>query len=490
MKKIIGGIAILLIALVSVVIWRTVSFKEPVIEPFKDIEFTNSELYKKFQDELITKLQKSITYKTISYQDASLRDTKEFQRFIEFLKKSFPFVHNNLELKLINQYTLLYKWQGRNSNLKPVVLMGHYDVVPVSEKEWTVPPFEGKIIDQYMYGRGTIDDKITVIGLLQSVEYLLSINHQPERTIYFSFGHDEEIGGVEGAKAVVSYLQQNQIFPEFVMDEGGAITIGMVPGVEKPVATIGISEKGYVSIKLIATGRGGHSSTPPEDTSATRLVRALNKLQENPFPYGLTDVQRTMFRYVGPNFPFVQKMAAANLWLFRPVIESILKKSDTGRASLHTTMTPTILKAGIKENIIPTEAEAVINLRILPEDSIDGIINRIKKIIQDDNIRIEILPFSSEPSPVSAVEGEEGLGFQLIVKTIKTINNDYAIAPYLVLGATDSRYFKEVTKNIYRFVPMYLNEEDMHRMHGNDERISLESIKTAFQFYAIFIKNL
>jgi carboxypeptidase PM20D1 len=490
MKKILGGIAIIFFALVLVIIVRTITFKEPSIETFKNTEFLQSEQFKKYQKDLVAKLQKSITYKTVSYQDASLRDTKEFQKLIEFLKNSFPLVHKQLELKLINQFTLLYKWKGKNPELKPVVLMGHYDVVPVNEKEWTVPPFEGKIIDDYLYGRGTIDDKITVIGLLQAVEYLLSINHQPERTIYFSFGHDEEIGGVEGAKSVVSYLQQNQIFPAFVMDEGGAITIGMVPGVEKPVATIGIAEKGYVSIKLIATSRGGHSSTPPEDTAVTRLTRALYRLQENPFPYGLTDVQKTMFRYVGPNFSFVQKMAAANLWLFRPVIESILKKSDTGRASLHTTMTPTILKAGIKENIIPTEAEAVINLRILPGDSIESIINRIKKIIQDDNVRIEILPFSSEPSPVSGVEGEDGLGFQMIVKTIKTINSEYAIAPYLVLGATDSRYFKEITKNIYRFMPVYLNEEDMHRMHGNDERISLKSIQTAFEFYSIFIKNL
>lgn len=490
MKKIIGGILVVLLLLIVFLLVRTVTFKEPHIEPFQDISFLNEDLYKNYEDEFIKKLQQSIKIKTISYQEESLRDVKEFQKFIDFVKKEFPLVHKNLQLTLINKFTLLYLWKGQREDLKPVVLMGHYDVVPVNEKEWTVPPFDGKIIDNYLYGRGSIDDKITVIGILQAVEYLLSKGFQPQRSIYLSFGHDEEIGGIEGAEAVVSYLQKNQIYPEFVMDEGGAITINMVPGVSKPVATIGISEKGYVSIKLIATGRGGHSSTPPVESSVNKLIRALNELQNHPFPYELTDAQIKMFQYVGPNFSFVQKMAAANLWLFKPIIISILKNTDTGRASMHTTMTPTILKAGIKENIIPTSAEAVINLRVLPGNSIESIEKRIKAIINDPDIQIEVMPFSSEPSPISHLEGEKGLGFQTIIKTVKTIDSNIAIAPYLVLGATDSRYFKAITENIYRFLPIYLVEEDMHRMHGNDERITLDSIKTALKFYTIMIKQL
>jgi carboxypeptidase PM20D1 len=490
MKKFIGGILIILGVIFLIILGKTITFREPKIEIYQNTDFIHQETFKKYQEELITKLQKAIQIKTISYQDYKLRDDKEFEKFIQFVKSQFPLVNQKLELKLINRFTLIYRWQGKNSKLKPVILMGHYDVVPVNEKEWTVPPFEGKIIENYLYGRGTIDDKITVVGILQAVEYLLSQNFQPERTIYLSFGHDEEIGGIEGAKAVVSYLEQNQIFPEFVMDEGGAITINMVPGVSKPVATIGIAEKGYLSIKLIASGVGGHSSTPPKDTAITRLVSALEKLKNHPFPSNLTEVQKQMFKYVGPHFPFVQKMAAANLWIFKPLIESILKKSDSGRASLQTTMTPTMLNAGIKENIIPTKAEAVINLRILPGDTIESIKKRIKEIINDEQIQIETLPFDSEPSPISGLEGEDGYGFQTIVRTIKTIHPDYAIAPYLVLGATDSRYFKTITKNIYRFMPVYFTEDDMKRMHGNDERISFDSIKTALNFYTLLIKNL
>lgn len=490
MKKFIGGILIAFLVLVVIIIGRTLTFKEPYIEPFQDVNFLKNENYKNFEEGIIKKLQNSIKIKTISYQEQSLRDVKEFQRFIEFVKKEFPLVHRNLQLTLINQYTLLYYWKGQKEEIKPVVLMGHYDVVPVNENEWTVPPFEGRIIDNYLYGRGSIDDKINVIGILQAVEYLLSEGFQPQRSIYLSFGHDEEIGGVEGAGTVVSYFQRNQIYPEFVLDEGGAITIDMVPGVSKPVATIGISEKGYVSMKLIATGRGGHSSTPPVESSVNKLIRALNELQKQPFPYELTDAQRKMFQYVGPHFSFVQKMAAANLWLFQPLIVSILKNTDTGRASVQTTMTPTILKAGVKENVIPTSAEAIINLRILPGYTIESIEKRIKDIINDPEIQVEVLPFSSEASPISNVEGEKGIGFQTIVKTIKTIDPNIAIAPYLVLGATDSRYFKAVTENIYRFVPMYLTEEDLQRMHGNDERITIDSIKTALKFYTIMIRNL
>ncbi len=482
----IGGVFIF-IFFVGTILLKTFIFKEPIILQYENIDFVQEENFKNYQNDMINKLQEAITYKTISYQDYSLRDIKEFDGFLKFIKRSFPLVHQKLKLEQINTYTLLYKWEGKNKNLKPVLLMGHYDVVPVNEKEWTVPPFEGKIIDNYLYGRGTIDDKISVIGILQAVEYLLKENFQPERTIYLSFGHDEEIGGIEGAKSVVSYLEKKQISLDFVFDEGGAITIDIVPGVSKPVATIGIAEKGYLSLKLISTGPSGHSSTPPKETSVTKLVHALKKLQDHPFPYQLTPVQKTMFEYVGPNFSFVQKMASANLWLFEPIIVSALKKSNAGRASLHTTMTTTILNAGIKENIIPSRAEAIINFRILPGYTIDGVVEYVKKTIQDPDIQIEMLPFSSEPSPVSDINN---IGFQNIIRTIKTINKDYAIAPYLVLGATDSRYFSKISNNIFRFIPIYLNEEDMQKMHGNDERISLESIKTAFLFYSIFIKHL
>ncbi|MFN3604231.1 MAG: M20 family peptidase [Leptonema sp. (in: bacteria)] len=488
------GIFILVLVSISilamVILIKTITFKEPTIQKASKPAFLEIEEFQKAQQNFINNLSKAITFKTISFQELEKRNLREFENFILFVQKSFPKTFNNLEFKKINQYTILLKWEGKDPQKKPVVLMGHYDVVPANELEWNYPPFEGKIVDNYLYGRGAIDDKITVIGLLQATEFLLNTGFKPERTIFFSFGHDEEINGFEGAKAVVEYLEKNQIFPEFVLDEGGAITVGIVPGIQKPVATIGIAEKGYLSLKLTSKGKGGHSSTPSEKTAIGNLVEALHRLSQKPFPYNLTPVQEKMFEYMGPHFPFVQKIAFANLWIFKNLILSQLRKSDSARASLHTTMVPTIINAGVKENVIPTTAEAVINFRILPGDSKEKIKKYIQEITKELDIEISELPFSSEPSPVSGTEGEEGIGFRKISEAIKTINSDFVIAPYLVLGATDARHFTKITKNTYRFLPIYLTEEDMKAMHGNNERISLESLKIALEFYTILINNL
>lgn len=490
MKKILWGILIFFFILIGILVFRALQFKEPNIEKLNNISFVESQEFEKIYETFLMNFSKAITFKTISYQDLNQRDTNEFKKFINFLKEKFPLVFKKLEFQTFNQYTILLKWNGKNQNLKPAVLMGHYDVVPVNEKEWEYPPFEGRIIDNYLYGRGTIDDKITVIGLLQAAEYLLNKGFEPERTIFFSFGHDEEIGGLEGAKEVVEYLEKNQIFPEFVLDEGGAITIGMIPGIQKPVATIGIAEKGYLSLKLVAKGKGGHSSIPSEKTAISDLIEALHRLSKNPFPYQLTEVQKKMFEYIGPHFSFIQKIAIANLWLFRPLVISNLAKSDSGRASLHTTMIPTILQSGLKENIIPSIAEAILNFRLLPGDSKENVINHIKNLTKDLNIEIIEMPFYSLPSPISHIEGKEGIGFIKIIQTIKTLDSNSGIAPYLVLGATDARYFTKITKNTYRFLPIYLKEEDLKAMHGKNERISLNSLKIALKFYSIFISNL
>lgn len=490
MKKIIWGTLVSLVILLGILFIRTYSLEEPKINSYEHISFLESETFLTHQEDLIQNLSKAIRFQTISYQEVEKRNSNEFKNFITFLQKAFPLVFQKLEFKRINEYAILLKWTGRDTSKKPVVLMGHYDVVPAEESKWEYPPFEGKIVENFLYGRGSLDDKITVVGILQAAEFLLSIGFQPQRTLFLSFGHDEEIGGIEGAKTIVEYLEKNQIYPEFVIDEGGAITIGIVPGIQKPVATIGIAEKGYVSLKLIAKGKGGHSSTPPENTAIEDLAKAIQRLSENPFPYRLTFVQEKMFEYIGSHFPFLQKMAFANLWLFKPIILSNLKKSDAGRASLHTTMVPTIIKGGIKENIIPTEAEVILNFRILPGDSKETIKKHIRNLTKDLNIEIIELPFESDPTPISGIEGEEGIGFKKITETLKTINSDFVIAPYLVLGATDVRYFTKITKNTYRFLPVYLTDEGMKTIHNHNERISLDSIRLALKFYAILIYNL
>ncbi len=488
MKKLVWGLLLLILIFIMILILNTFLVKKPQVSPLSNRNLIENNEFNDHLKKLIVNLSKAIQIKTVSYQEQK-RDDQEFEKFKNFVKVSFPMVHKQLELQFLNQFTFLYKWKGKKPELPPIVMMGHHDVVPAEEKEWEVPPFEGTIKDNYLYGRGAIDDKITVMGLLQAVEYLLEKGFQPERTIYFSFGHDEEIGGIEGAKAVVEFLENQKISPLFVFDEGGAITVEMVPGISKPVAMIGIAEKGYFSIELISSGKGGHSSTPSKETAITKLIEALYNINQNPFPLDITEVQKQMLYHLAEEFPFTQKLAIANLAIMKPILIQLLSQSDSGRATLQTTMTPTILKSGVKENIIPTEARAVINFRILPGQTTEDIKNKIKKIVPED-IQIRELPFGSPPSPISKIEGDDGMGFTLIARTLKTINPEIIYAPYLVLGATDSRYFSKISNNIYRFIPIYLKEEDMKRMHGNNERISLDSIQTALKFYILFLGNL
>ncbi|MCS7206251.1 MAG: M20 family peptidase [Leptospiraceae bacterium] len=486
MKKFLVATVFIFFIFLGVIFFNTFTLQEPKYEPIPNTEWLQSTEFEEHYKKLIEHLAQAIRIQTISYQDPKQIDKNEFQKFIQFLEKSFPRVHKNLKRTLFN-FSLLYEWKGKNPELKPVILMGHYDVVPADPSEWKFPPFDGVLSEGYLFGRGAIDDKITVLGILQAAEFLLQQNFQPERTIYFSFGHDEEIGGFQGAKLIVEYLHQQNIQPEFVLDEGGAITVKIIPNIDTPVATIGIAEKGYLSLKLTTTGTSGHSSMPPKETSITKLITALHRLHENPFDYEFTEIQKTMFRFIGADFPFFQKMAIANLWLFEPIIISNLTTTNTGRASLQTTMATTILQSGIKENVIPEKAEAIINFRLLPGDTIAEVKKRVQEIIQDPTIQIEETPYSMEASPVSSVDS---LGFTLIARSLKTINPEISIAPYLVLGATDARHFSKISNSIYRFLPVYLTEDELQGMHGINERISLESIKTALSFYALVIKNL
>lgn len=440
------------------------------------------------QELLVSQLSRAISFRTVSYQDKSKIDYKEFIKFINFLEKTYPAVHKQLQRNRIN-YSLLYEWKGK-TELPPVVLMAHYDVVPADKEAWSVDPFSGTVKDNYLYGRGAIDDKIGVIAILQATEFLLQKNFQPQRTIYLSFGHDEEIGGFEGTKEIVAFLEKQNIKPAFVLDEGGILSLGIVPGTAKPVALVGISEKGYLSLQLTATGKSGHSSMPPEETAITKLVSALERLHRNPFPLKLTPVQEKMLNTLSGEFPFFQKMAMRNLWLFRPFVIKNLASSPTGRASLQTTMVTTILQSGTKENIIPEKAQAIINLRLLPGTTISGAKAYIKKIIDDDSIVIEELPNATEASPIAVTEGEEGFGYRLIQNAVSSIDGNAITVPYLVLGATDSRHYAKLTKNIYRFLPVYLNSEDLSRMHGNDERITIPSLSSAFLFYVSLMENL
>ena len=368
--------------------------------------------------------------------------------------------------------------------------MGHYDVVPViqgTERLWEHAPFGGEIAEGFIYGRGALDDKTTVIGVLEAVEHLLRSGFKPERTYYLAFGHDEEVLGKYGAKEIATLFEKRNIQLEYVLDEGGMIKQDGIEGLNAPIAMVGVAEKGYVTLRLTATGEGGHSSMPPPQTSIGDLAEAIDRLQKNPFPARLEGAVGYMLDYLAPEMPFTTKLAMSNRWLFKPAIISGMEGTNSGNATVRTTIAPTILDAGLKENVLPIDATAKINFRILPGDSIQGVIAHVKKAIKNDKIKIDLTGESgTDPSFVSDTAS---FGFRLIHSTIERCFPDVLVAPYLVVGATDSRYFKNLTPNIYRFMPVRFTDEDLKRFHGTNERISVEDLKNVIRFYIQFIKG-
>jgi carboxypeptidase PM20D1 len=363
--------------------------------------------------------------------------------------------------------------------------MAHQDVVPIEEasaKMWTVDPFAGTSKNNFIWGRGATDDKINLISILEATERLLSENFQPERTIYFAFGHDEEVGG-KGAQAIAALLKSRDIKADLVLDEGGIITNDKVPGMNKPVALIGTSEKGYLSLQLSAEKNGGHSSMPEKETSIDILSRAIVKLREHPFEARFSPSTQGFIRYLGPEMPFTNKMAFANTWLFKPMVIGIYEKSAGGNAMIRTTAVPTIIDAGIKDNVIPTVATATVNFRLLPGDSSSLVMRKVRDIINDDRIRISVAgSFISEPS---AVTTEDSYAYKKIEEIVKRSFKGVLTSPFLMIGGTDSRYFEEVSSGIIKFSPMI----DPVGFHGIDERVSLESYQSSIWFFEQLIRE-
>jgi len=432
---------------------------------------------------------KALSIPTISHENPADFDSTAFLQFRAFIKNTYPLTDSLLKPVYINQFSMVFKWLGNDPSLKPALVMGHLDVVPVlaeNLKRWEVPPFDGQIKDGMIWGRGAIDDKISVIGNLEAVELLLQQGFQPKRTIFLCFGHDEELGGENGAQAIVDYLKKQAISPEFVLDEGFAITRGIMPGTDKDVALIGTAEKGFVTLKLSVDIEGGHSSMPKPETAIDVLSAAIVRLKNNPFPAQITQPVADFMSYMGPEMPFTQKMAFANPSIFKSMIFSGLEEKPSGNALVRTTTAPTIIKGGIKDNIIPFTAEATVNFRTLPGTSTKDVIERVKLLIDDDRITIKEGDFGSEAPGASSTDS---FGFKTIEKTIRALYPDVIITPNLVVGATDSRYYYSICNDVYRFTPFYLDNENIKSFHGINEKLSVKDFEQAVRFYVQLLKN-
>ncbi len=482
MKRILQLLLLALLILVGYILFNTFTFpsKQIKVEAVSPSEVPSS---------ATQNLSQAIQIKTVSNENIEDIDSAAFYQFRVFIKTAYPLIDSLLEVTYINEFSMIFKWQGLDTALKPGILMGHLDVVPVAEENrssWSAEPFGGEIKDGIIWGRGAIDDKVSVIGTLEAAELLLQERFQPKRTMYFCFGHDEEIGGEFGAVSIVKHLKNEGVKAEFVIDEGFAITQGLVPGIDKDVALIGTAEKGFVSLHLSVNMEGGHSSMPEPETTLDVLAKAVVKLKENPFPAELVRPVLDFMAHAGPEMPFIQKMAFANPALFKSMIISTYEAQPSGNAIVRTTTAPTIISGGLKENVIPYQAKAVVNFRILPGTSIEEVKARVKEVINDERITISESAFNSEAPESSSVDS---FGYQLLNKTIKQIFPDVITTPNLVVGATDSRHYYPLSPNIYRFTPFYLNEDNITSFHGINERLPVEEFEDAVRFYVQLLRN-
>lgn len=435
------------------------------------------------------RLAGALRFRTISYQDTAAFDLGEFAALHRYLESAFPRVHRTLLREAVGEASLLYTWRGSDTSLAPIVLMAHQDVVPVepgTEDRWSHPPFGGAIAGGYVWGRGAIDDKSNLAAQLEAVELLLARGYEPRRTVLLAYGHDEEVGGLYGAARIVELLQARGVRPAFVVDEGGAVAEGMIPGLAAPVAAVGIAEKGYLSLELSVRTTGGHSSMPPPHTAIGILARALERLERRQMPRGLRPVTEAMFDYLGPELPFASRLAVANRWLFEPLILRQFGSTAIGNAMLRTTMAPTIFQAGVKENVLPSSASAVINFRILPGDSIRHVLEHVRRTVDDPRIEIKMLRFQSEPSPTSSVDSES---FRLIARSIRQVVPDAVVVPWLVVGGTDSRHFTGLAGEVYRVSLARAGPGDLSRIHGTDERIGIENYGEMVRFYVQLLQQ-
>jgi len=439
-------------------------------------------------DAMAARLAGSIRIPTISHDDRSNFDARAFLDFHDYLEQHYPAVHRAATRQIINDYSLVYRLDGADPSLKPVLFMGHMDVVPVdpaTADQWTHPPFSGAIEEGVVWGRGAIDDKLTVMALMEAMEMLLAAGRTPQRTVYFAFGHDEEVGGKDGAGQVAQFFRDQGISFEFVLDEGGVVTEGMIAGIEPPVAIIGIAEKGYMNLHLTVDAPGGHSSQPPPHTAAGILAQAIVRVEENPFPTDLSAMDAN-FEYLGHYFPLPTRLALANTWLLGPAVEQVMLSSPVSAASIRTTTAVTMLEGSSKSNILPTRAVAVVNFRVLPGDTVEGVRQHIVAAIDDDRVDVSV-HMANEPSPVSSTES---FGFGLLEKTIRGMDDRVLVAPYLVQGGTDAKHFVDLSDSVYRFMMYRADAETTKRVHGVDEQVAIYDYAEAVRFYYALLNNL
>lgn len=476
--------------LISIILERTINYSQPthgvnviIIPDAPEID----------AEQAAINLGEAIRYQTTTLLpgDPRLGQEQPWLEFQSWMQSTYPAFHAAARKETVTGgHTLLFTWQGSDPDLKPLLLMAHQDVVPVSLRtidDWDAAPFSGEILDGYVYGRGTIDNKGSLVGLLEALNALAVKDFRPKRTILLMLGHDEEVGGA-GAAAGIALLKSRGVNPIMALDEGSMV-LETSPLTGKPVGMIGIAEKGYLTLELTVSAPGGHSSMPSRNSAPVRLAQALIALDENQMPIDLSQPPvSTLLRVSARDMPFLARMALANAWLFGPVIDAQVSASPTANAVVRTTTAPTMLVGSPKENILAQRASATVNFRIHPNDTEDDIIAHVEALTKDiPGLEITIGQRGIRGMGASPVSPTDNLPYGVLSSLASEIGNGAPVSPSLVLGATDSRYASAITDSVYRFMPAIMTAEDLRGFHGTNERLTIENVGQLARGYAQII---
>ncbi len=433
-------------------------------------------------DSAAAHLSAAIRFLTVSHQNPQENDITQWEALHSWMQATYPAAHRVMTREIVADRSLIYSWQGSDRSLKPIILMAHQDVVPVTpgtEKDWTHAPFGGDIAEDAVWGRGSVDDKGMLVGLMEALEALARSGFQPKRTIYLVSGHDEEAGG-SGAKAVAGLLDQRGVQALFTVDEGSAVVLDE-PVTQGPVALVGIAEKGYGTIKVTANAEGGHSSMPPKETGVINLAKALVAINDLPFPLEVKGPGAAMLATLTASKGGTTKIAMANLWAFESLITSRAGAKPSGAAMFHTTIAPTMLEGSPKENVLPQSASGLINYRIAPWNSSADVMARAKTAVGGLPVVLSWVKPPREPSKVSSTTSE---GWNYVVGAAKPELGNMIVAPYLVVAGTDSRSFQDISDDVYRFMPMHVKLNETKMIHGTNEHMTIANLKRTIDYFA------
>jgi carboxypeptidase PM20D1 len=421
----------------------------------------------------------------VSDRDPERLDAAAFDRLLGELRTHFPLLHERLELTRVGSHGLLLHWPGASAE-RPIVLMAHLDVVPVDDSApWRYPPFSAELAEGAVWGRGTLDDKGCVAGVCEAVELLLEDGHLPAQDVWLSFGCDEEVSG-DAAETAVAELERRGVRPWFVLDEGGAVAHDTFPGVSRPVAAVGVAEKGTTSVLLRAEGRGGHASTPERNAPTVRLARAIQRIDRSPMPARIPPTTVDLLRRLAPELPRPLRPVLDRADRLRPLLARALSAAGPEAAAMaRTTFAVTTLDGSSALNVIATSATAGLSVRVMPGDTVDGVIAHLRKVVKDPTVTISVIE-RGEASPVSPTDD----AYDLVAEVVGEVFPDAITAPYVMTGATDSRYFTRICDRVYRFAPFRMSRAQRQAVHSYDEHIDVDAFLTGIEWYRRLVEKL